>query len=226
MLDEFKMFNVLNELRSNLEIIKKKSRVALLSVDCKDALGFFVEGKDLRIHFCPAIFKQTPNEIAQILIHEGVHAMGVDNECKTTAIELTAALLGGMRAFPNGYIAADSRGVACSYGFDKNWVSWFNQKMSFRKSDDVTAWKAEMGVRVTRPKDWDGLGIMQRHVNQLGPFGTTPLMEAAKVGSVRWIKALLKLKGVNLELKSFEEMTAYDYAKEAGHDRAAKLLVK
>lgn len=62
-------------------------------------------------------------------------------------------------------------------------------------------------------------------VNKASNFGTTPLMEAARFGSAKTVRLLLKA-GANQKLKNQNGKTALDIATKAQNDAVVKLLKK
>jgi hypothetical protein len=56
------------------------------------------------INMCPKTMEYSTRTIAQVLVHEVVHASNIANECFTTGHELNIMTLAGQRPFKNGYV--------------------------------------------------------------------------------------------------------------------------
>ncbi len=67
------------------------------------------------IHMCQETMTFSEAIIAQVLIHEGVHATGDNNECSTTQKELRYMVLANQRPFKNVYVESTSDPDCSSY---------------------------------------------------------------------------------------------------------------
>lgn len=67
------------------------------------------------IHVCQETMTFSESVIAQVLVHEGVHATGDNNECSTTQKELRYMVLASQRPFKNVYVESTSNPDCSSY---------------------------------------------------------------------------------------------------------------
>lgn len=61
---------------------------------------------DTEIYICPAMASKDENYVAQALIHESIHLIGILDECQTTAMEIEILKNAGQIPEPNGYFAS------------------------------------------------------------------------------------------------------------------------
>ncbi len=75
---------------------------------CQEDLSIlaFVKVKSPKtIHLCSRAVKTNKKQLAQVLIHESAHVIGIHDECEATRVEVAAMRLSGATlAFENGYM--------------------------------------------------------------------------------------------------------------------------
>lgn len=58
------------------------------------------------IYVCELSTQQSPEFMAQVLIHEAIHLSGISDECTTTGLELDLMEAAGQQAHQNAYVSA------------------------------------------------------------------------------------------------------------------------
>lgn len=85
--------------------VAKKGKSFKECVQDKAVLAFVMSNHPNTIHVCPRAAAADPKSLAQVLIHETAHVVGIHDECKATATEVTAMRGSGANlAFKNGYM--------------------------------------------------------------------------------------------------------------------------
>ena len=119
--------------------------------------------------------------------------------------------------------------LACQKG------KWFAAERILRKTDANVNLQNSLGLTAlhiaTSLNRIDSvqsllLGRPNLNVNQQANLGQTALMIAARNGFTEIVKLLLGVEGVDLELKSSSETTAFDLAETSGHAEIAEMIRK